>query len=130
MPRPPSKGPTDVELDILGDLWGHGPSTLGEVHGRLGLSRGTGYTTTQRMLNIMAEKGLLDKDDSVRPAVYRAVKSKQKTQQGMMKRLQHTVFGGSATKMLVQLLSSKDISREDLQEVKRLIRELEKKQKS
>ena len=69
-------------------------------------------------------------DDSVRPAVYRAVKSKRKTQQGMLKRLQEKAFDGSATRMLVQLLSSKDISREDLQEVKQIIRELEKNQGS
>lgn len=130
MPRPPSKEPTDVELDLLGDLWEHGPSTLGEVHERLGVTRGTGYTTTQRMLNVMAEKGLLDRDDSVRPAVYRANKSQQKTQQGMLKRLQQKAFGGSVTKMLVQLLSSKDVSPGDLQEVKRLIREIERKQES
>ncbi len=129
MPRPPASEPTDVELQMLEDLWEHGPSTLGEVHVRLAPQRGTGYTTTQRMLNIMADKGLLERDDSVRPAVYRAVKTRETTQQGMLDRLLHRAFGGSSAKMLVQLLSSKDVSTDDLAEVKRLIREMEQQQK-
>lgn len=128
MPRPPASEPTDVELQILEDLWAHGPSTLGEVHDRLAPQRGTGYTTTQRMLNVMADKGLLERDDSVRPAVYRAAKTRESTQQGMLDRLLHKAFGGSAAKMLVQLLSSKDVSPDELDEVKRLIREMEQQE--
>ena len=129
MPRPPANEPTDVELQILEDLWEHGPSTLGEVHDRIAQQRGTGYTTTQQMLNIMVNKELLERDDSIRPAVYRAAKNRQTTQQGMLDRLLQKAFGGSTADMLVQLLSSKDVSTEELAEVKRLIRQREREEK-
>ena len=129
VPRKPTTEPTDVELQILEDLWEHGPSSLGEVHDRLGKARGTGYTTTQRMLNFMAEKGLLERDDSVRPALYQAKASKQKTQLGMVDRLLHRAFGGSVSKLIVQLLSSRKVTRKELDEVKRLIDEMERKKR-
>lgn len=129
MARPAASDPSDVELQILEFLWEHGPSTIGEVHDGLGAQRGVGYSTTQRMLNFMADKGLLERDASVRPAVYRAAKDQATTKQGMLDRLLQKAFGGSASKMLVQLLDSKDVSGDELAEVKRLIRERERKQK-
>lgn len=129
MPRKPSTEPTDVELQILEDLWEHGASSLGEVHGRLGKARGTGYTTTQRMLNFMAEKGLLQRDDSVRPALYQARASRQKTHLGMVDRLLQRAFGGSVSRLIVQLLSARKVSRQELDEVKQLIDELERGQR-
>ena len=129
MSRKPTTEPTDVELQILEDLWLHGPSSLGEAHDRVGKARGTAYPTTQRMLNFMAEKGLLERDDSVRPALYRPKASKQKTQLSMVDRLLHRAFGGSVSKLIVQLLSAKRVSRKELEEVKRLIDKLERKKR-
>ncbi len=129
MARPPSTEPTDVELGILKDLWQHGPSSLGEVHERLGKKRGTGYTTTQRMLNFMAEKGLLERDDSVRPALYRPKATQRKTQLGMVDRLLQRAFGGSVSKLIVHLLTAKKVSRKELDDVRQLIDELEGKQR-
>src|SRR5690349_8005777 len=79
-PRPPR--PTDAELTILRALWGRGPSTVREVHGAMG--SGAGYTTVLKLLQIMHEKGLVERDESSRSHVYRPARSRDETQRQLV----------------------------------------------
>jgi BlaI family transcriptional regulator, penicillinase repressor len=124
--RPPN--PTEVELTILRVLWSQGPSTVREVHNTLVEDRPTGYSTTLKMLQVMHEKGLVLRDESTRPQVYRAALSQAATQKRLVDDLVQKAFGGAAGKLLVQALSSKRVSPEELAEIKQLIQELEKEQ--
>lgn len=123
MPRHPSPQPTDVELRILNTLWELGPSTVRDVHRALSLDRDTGYSTTLKMLQVMREKGLVLCDDSMRPQRYSAAKTKQETQLQMLDALTRKAFGGSATSLMMRMLSGRRISAEELEEIDRLIRE-------
>ena len=84
MPRRQSSQPTEVELQILSVLWELGPSTVREVHEALSEFRETGYSTTLKMLQVMFEKELVRRNDSVRPQLYRAAKSQSRTQVQML----------------------------------------------
>ena len=98
MPRHPTPHPTDVELQILEVLWQRGPSTVRQVHDALAADRDTGYSTTLKMMQVMREKSLLVRDDSVRPQLYDAVEGREPTQLQMVDDLIHKAFRGSAKK--------------------------------
>jgi len=121
MPRYPSSQPTDVELQILAVLWEQGPSTVRQVHDALAAQRDTGYSTTLKMIQVMREKGLVVRDDSVRPQLYRAAETKTQTQLQMLDDLAQKAFGGSATKLVMRMLSAHRVSAEELAEMQRLI---------
>jgi BlaI family transcriptional regulator, penicillinase repressor len=123
MPRYPSSGPTDVELQILGVLWKQGPLTVREVHQALSPERATGYSTTLKMLQVMRDKGRVVRDDSVRPQLYRAAKSEKQTQLQLLDELIRKAFGGSAQKLVMRMLSARHVSPEELAEIERLIAE-------
>jgi BlaI family penicillinase repressor len=124
MPRPPSPRPTDVELQILDVLWEQGPSTVRQVHRSLAAQRATGYSTTLKMLQVMREKGLVVRDESVRPQLYRAAESRRETQLRMLDDLAQRAFGGSAQKLVMRMLSANRVSAEELAEMQRLIEEV------
>lgn len=123
MPRPGSSQPTDVELQILKVLWKQGASTVREVHDELSKTRDTGYSTTLKMMQVMLEKGLLKRDDSVRPQLYRAAKSQQRTQVQMLDDLTQRAFQGSARRLVMSMVSSGRLTADELAEIKRLIEE-------
>ena len=123
MPRYPSSRPTDVELQILDVLWQRGPSTVRQVHEALAAQRETGYSTTLKMIQVMREKGLVIRDESVRPQLYRAAESKRETQLQMLDDLSQKAFGGSAKKLVMRMLSARRVSVEELAEMQRLIEE-------
>ena len=128
MPRKPSTTPTDVEIAILRVLWRCGPSSVREVHRELQLTRDTGYSTTLKMMQVMHGKGLLVRDESERPQRYRPAVSEEKTQLKLIDNLVQKAFGGAASRMLLRALSAKRVPPEELNEIKRLIRQLEKDQ--
>lgn len=121
MPRYPSSRPTDVELQILDVLWQLGPSTVRQVHEALAARRETGYSTTLKMIQVMREKGLVLRDESVRPQLYRAAESKTQTQLQMLDDLAQRAFGGSAKKLVMRMLAARRVSAEELAEMQRLI---------
>lgn len=123
MPRHPSSGPTDVELQILGVLWERGPSTVRQVHEALAAERETGYSTTLKMIQVMRDKGLVTRDESVRPQLYQAAESKRQTQLGLLDGLAQKAFGGSAKKLVQQMVSAGRVSVEELAEIQRLIQQ-------
>ena len=123
MPRSPSSVPTEVELAILDVLWKHGPSTVRQIHDALKGERGTGYSTTLKMVQVMTEKGLLRKDESQRPQIYTPAQRQEQTQLQLVDDLIQKGFGGSAMRLVLRAASAKRISTEELTEIRRLLHE-------
>ena len=115
--------PTEAELQILRVLWAHGPSTVRQVNERLSTARDIGYTTTLKFLQIMAEKGLVRRDESDRAHVYAARASEDQTQRQLVSDLVDRAFGGSAAALVLQALSAHPASPAELEEIGRLIRD-------
>jgi predicted transcriptional regulator len=115
--------PTEAELQILRVLWGRGPSTVRQVHERLAAGRETGYTTTLKLMQIMADKGLVSRDESDRSHVYTARATEDQTQRQLVSDLVERAFGGSAASLVLQALSAHPASPAELDEIGRLVRE-------
>ena len=117
--------PTDAELEILNVLWRRGPSTVREVYEVLLESKDIGYTTILKLMQIMSEKGLVSRDESDRRHVYEAERAQDETQRQLLSDLLDRAFNGSPTKLVMQALSSKKASKEELAEIRRMLDELE-----
>ena len=119
MPRLPR--PTDAELAILRVLWDRGPSTVRQVHEALSQSRDTGYTTALKLMQIMAEKGLVTRDETARTHVYRARLTRAETQRQLVADLVDRAFGGSAAALVMQALNAEGATPAELREIRKLI---------
>jgi predicted transcriptional regulator len=113
--------PTDAELAILRVLWTRGPSTVRQVHESLVRERPSAYTTALKMLQIMTEKGLVERDESDRTHIYRARLSEEQTQQQLVGDLLDRAFGGSASKLVMQALATTRATPDELREIRQLI---------
>lgn len=120
--------PTDAEIAILAVLWERGPSTVREVHEALQPVQGTGYTTVLKLMQIMTQKGLLERDEAQRSHVYRALVSEEQAQRRLLGDLMDKAFGGSPTRLVMRALSVKRASREELDEIRALLDGLEKRE--
>lgn len=119
--------PTDAELALLHVLWSRGPATVRAVHEALAPSHEVGYTTVLKLLQIMAEKGLVSRDTSQRAHVYEAAVGQEAVQQDLVRALLERAFGGSAEKLVLRALSVKGTSAEELDEIRALLDKLEKR---
>jgi len=117
--------PTDAELQILRVLWKIGPATVRQVLERLGPGRKIGYTTVLKLMQIMMEKKLVRRDDSQRSHVYAAASGEVETQGRLLDDLLRKAFGGSAARLVLQALSSKPASAEEVAEIRRALDELQ-----
>jgi predicted transcriptional regulator len=115
--------PTDAELAILRVLWERGPSTVRQVHEALAGTRETGYTTTLKLMQIMADKRLVERDESARTHVYTASMSEAHTQGQLLNDLVDRAFGGSAAALVLRALSTRSATDEELREIRKLIDE-------
>jgi predicted transcriptional regulator len=115
--------PTDAELAILRVLWDRGPATVRQVHEALAEARETGYTTTLKLMQIMAEKGLVTRDESSRTHVYESRLRRDETQRQLVTDLVDRAFGGSAAQLVLQALTAHSTSPAELQEIQQLIAE-------
>ena len=129
MPRWPSAQPTEVELEILQVLWQHGPCPLGEIHEAVAESSQRAYSTTRKMIQVMRDKGLVNSDESVRPQLYSAAKSKEDTQLNLLEDLADRAFGGSTKKLVMSLVSAERLTVEEVREIQRLVRKAKGKKK-
>ncbi len=116
--------PTDSELEILHVLWTNGPSTVRQVYGSLSLSRDIGYTTALKLMQIMHEKGLLTREETNRSHTYAAAVTEEDTQRGLVDRFVETAFRGSASKLVMQVLGQHKASRQELDEIKKLLNQI------
>ena len=121
--------PTQSELEILQIIWRADSCTVREVNEELSKEKKTeiGYTTTLKLMQIMHEKGLLERETSSRTHIYKALVSQAKTNQNILNNLIDNVFNGSAAQLVMQALSNKKSSREEIEMIKKYLDELEKK---
>ena len=120
--------PTDAELDILAVLWRLGPSTVREAHLALGKHRG--YTTTLKQMQVMTEKGLLVRNERFRSHVYEVCAPKENTRRQIAGDLLRRAFEGSAKDLLLGALQAQPASDAELAEIRRALKDLEKKRGS
>ena len=113
--------PTESELEILQALWIRGLATVREVHEDLARTKDVGYTTTLKLMQIMHEKGLVKRDDSMRTHVYQAAVNKEKTQKHMLSKMIDSLFGGSSTQLVIQALGEHKASPEELERIQALL---------
>jgi predicted transcriptional regulator len=119
--------PTASELEILRVLWERGPSTVREVHEVLGEKRPTGYTTVLKLLQIMAAKGSVKRNEEQRAHVYEAVQPAETTKRQFAGDLMQRVFGGSASDLMLHALAGQRTSKKELEELRRVLDEYERK---
>ena len=113
--------PTDTELAILRILWDRGPSTVRQVHDALAGTRDTGYTTTLKLMQIMADKGLVTRNESARTHVYAPAATEMQTQRQLVKDLVDRAFAGSAAALVMQALNAEGATPDELREIRKLI---------
>jgi BlaI family penicillinase repressor len=119
--------PTESELEILNILWQKDTSTVREVHEELAKHKDVGYTTTLKLMQIMHEKGLVKRDESMRTHVYQSAVNKEKTQKHLLNKMIDSLFGGSSTQLVLQALGSgEQVSAEELEKIQSLIDNLKK----
>lgn len=123
--------PTETELEILRVLWKLGPSTVRQVHKILNRERETevGYSTALKMLQVMTQKGLVERDDTERPQVYTTRVPQEQTQRQLVKDLLNRAFGGSVRQLMMQALSAKEASEEEIEQLEQLLDKFEEKKK-
>ena len=129
MGRPDLPRPTDSELEILRVLWNRGPSTVRGVFDDLNQSKPTGYTTVLKLMQIMAEKKLVRRNEKQRAHVYEAQLPEEQTQNQLLSDLLNRAFAGSASRLVMRALSSTKTSAEDLVEIRRMIDDMEDRAK-
>ena len=118
--------PTESELEILQILWTKGLATVREVHEELAATKDVGYTTTLKLMQIMHEKSLVKRDDSMRTHVYQAAVNKEKTQKHLLGKMIDSLFGGSPTQLVIQALGEHKASPEELEKIQSLLNDLKK----
>ena len=119
--------PTESELEILNILWHRDTATVREVHEELAKSKDVGYTTTLKLMQIMHEKGLVKRDDSMRTHVYQAAVNKERTQKHLLGKMIDSLFGGSPTQLVIQALGEHKASPEELEKIQALLNDLKQK---
>ena len=119
--------PTKTELEILQVLWSQGPSTVRFVNDRLNEQREVNYTSTLKTMQIMADKGLVVRDESRMKHIYHAAQEEQKTKDHLLDKFVESVYQGAAGKLVMQLLGNRPTSKEDLASIREILDRLEKK---
>jgi BlaI family transcriptional regulator, penicillinase repressor len=120
--------PTKSELEILQVLWKHGPSTVRFVNDQLNeQKREVQYTSTLKLMQIMVEKGLLDRDDSQMKHVYSAALEESKAKSALLERFVNTLYEGSASSLMMHLIGHKKTSKKELEQIKELLKKMDSK---
>jgi BlaI family transcriptional regulator, penicillinase repressor len=120
--------PTESELEILNILWQKDVATVREVHEQMASTKDVGYTTTLKLMQIMHEKGLVKRDESMRTHIYQPAVNREKTQKHLLNKMIDSLFGGSSTQLVLQALGSEEqkLSSEELDQIQTLINNLKK----
>jgi len=120
--------PSNSELEILRVLWKRGPSTVRDVHDELKRERDVGYTTVLKIMQVMAEKKLVTRDESERSHVYKPAVEEKSVKRRLVSELLDKAFDGSAAQLVMQALSDKRASPEDLKKIRKLLNESARKE--
>ena len=119
--------PTESELEILNILWTKGPSTVREVHEILEKTKGSGYTTTLKLMQIMHSKNLVKRDNTAKVHVFEANVSQEKTQGQIIRKMVDTAFNGNAMQMVMQVLGNHKADAAELDAIRKYLDEIENK---
>jgi len=117
--------PTKAELEILQVLWEFGPSTVRFVNDKLNEQREVNYTSTLKQMQILTEKGILKRDESQMKHIYIPVEAEEKTKVQLLDRFVNTLYKGSASQLMMQLLGNEKTSKQEIEEIKRLLDSME-----
>ena len=121
--------PTASELEILQVLWERGPSTVREVHEQLNEKRPMGYTSVLKLMQIMTAKGTVRRNEEQRAHVYEAVQPADKTKRQLALDVLQRVFDGSASEMMMHALAGRKASKQEIEDMRRLLSDYERKLK-
>jgi BlaI family transcriptional regulator, penicillinase repressor len=127
MSKPPLQKPTASELEILRILWAQGPCTVRQVHEAFGEARSVGYTSVLKLLQIMTTKGLVRRNEEQRAHVYEARHAAAETKRQLAGDVLRKVFGGSASEMMMHALDGRTTSKQELEDLRRLLDKYEGK---
>jgi len=119
--------PSNAELEILRILWKRGPSTVRDVHDELKREKDVGYTTVLKIMQVMADKGIVTRDESERSHVYTPAVEEKSIKRRLVSELLDKAFDGSATQLVMQALSDKRASPEDIRKIRKLLDESSRK---
>jgi BlaI family transcriptional regulator, penicillinase repressor len=120
--------PTEVELELLRVLWDKGSASVRELHEVVSLHRALGYTSVLKTLQIMTEKGLVERTEAGKAHIYHAAASQEETQNQMLRDLSERLFSGSAAQLAMHALAMQPASEEELEEIRKIIRQKREKQ--
>ena len=120
--------PTEVELQILRILWELGPSPVRLIHGRLNEEKGTNYSTSVKMLSVMLDKGLVKRDESASPHIYRAAVSRAVTGKRLVRNLVDKVYDGARMSLVLHALKDAKATPQELDEIRRMLDDMEERQ--
>src|SRR5271165_4329288 len=120
--------PTEVELELLRALWEKGSASVRELHEVVSSQRPLGYTSVLKTLQIMTEKGLVERTEAGKAHIYHAAASQEETQNQLLRDLSQRLFSGSAAQLAMHALSMQPASEEELQEIRKIIRQKREKQ--
>jgi predicted transcriptional regulator len=118
--------PTEAELELLNILWEKGPATVRDLHQAVSVKRAIGYTSVLKLLQIMTDKGLVEREESGKAHIYRPVGTQQDTQSRLVRDISERVFAGSAAALAIHALSTQPVSDQELEELRRLIEQKRK----
>ena len=121
--------PTEAELSILRVLWCGGPRTVRDIQRILNESRPTGYTTVLKLIQIMTDKKLVERDESQRPQIYRARYTQEQTQRQLLRDLLDRAFGGSVKQLVMQALATRRSTPEEVEAMEKLLERFEGERK-
>ncbi len=127
-PRHQLPKPTEVELELLRALWGKGSATVRELYEVVSQQRSLGYTSVLKTLQIMTDKGLVERTEAGKAHIYRAAASQEETQNQLLRDLSERLFAGSAAQLAMHALSMEPASAEELDEIRRIIRQKKERQ--
>jgi len=112
--------PTEGEMEILQVLWQNGQATVREVHEALN-KKDSGYTTTLKLMQIMHEKGMVERDTNQKTHIYKALVSQDKTEKQLVNKMIDNVFNGSAARLVMQALGNHSASADEIEEIKKYL---------
>ncbi|GAA0879905.1 hypothetical protein GCM10009119_28740 [Algoriphagus jejuensis] len=121
--------PTEAELEILALLWEMKEASVRQIHDRLAATKETGYTTTLKIMQIMHAKGMVIRDEQNRSHIYRPTTNQKDTQNSLLKNLVSTAFGGSSKSLVMQALGQENPSKDEIDEIRAFLDQLENKPK-
>jgi predicted transcriptional regulator len=119
--------PTKTEMDVLQVLWKHGPSTVRFVHDKLNEQKSiVVYTSTLKLMQVMKEKGMLDRDETNMKHIYSAAVAEEKVKGNLLGRFVDSMYDGSASNLMLALLGNDKTSAADLEKIKELLNDMDK----